>query len=221
MFIGYDPREAIAHHVCADSLMRHSSQPVEITPLYLPHLRNYRELHTDCSNQFIYSRFLVPALCDYHGMALYLDGDMVIRGDIAELFAAAQADYSKCVWVGKHDYKTKQATKYMGNKNEDYPRKNWSSVIVWNCASFPNRKLSPNYVQNATGAELHRFGWIGEEKIGTLPLEWNWLVGEYPPNPRAKLLHYTLGIPDFPEYADSDHAEDWRAARALAIKCGD
>lgn len=221
VFIGYDPREAIAFHVCADSIIRNSSQPVEITPLYLPHLNNYKELHTDGSNQFIYSRFLVPALCDYHGFALFMDGDMVVNGDVSELFDIAASNYSVSAWVCKHDYKTNQPIKYLGNKNQDYPRKNWSSVILWNCASFPNRKLTPEYVQNATGAELHRFKWIPDERIGEIPLDWNWLVGEYEPNPKAKLHHYTLGVPEFPEYANSDHSKEWKHAKTLMLQCGE
>lgn len=150
-----------------------------------------------------------------------MDGDMVVNGDVAELFDMAQANYGVSAWVCQHDYKTKQQIKYLGNRNEDYPRKNWSSVILWNCASFPNRKLTPEYVQKATGADLHRFGWIGDDRIGEIPPAWNWLVSEYEPNPDAKLLHYTLGIPDFPEYADCDHAEDWRKAKALMTNCGE
>ena len=150
-----------------------------------------------------------------------MDGDMVVNGDVSELFNIAQANYGTSAWVCKHNYQTKQQIKYLGNRNEDYPRKNWSSVILWNCASFPNRKLTPEYVQKATGAELHRFGWIGDDRIGEIPLEWNWLVSEYEPNHDAKLLHYTLGIPDFPEYADCDHADDWRKAKALMTNCGE
>lgn len=221
VFIGFDPREAVAFHVCADSIIRNSSQPVSITPLYLPHFRKvlgYDELHTDGSNSFIYSRFLVPALCDFQGWALFLDGDMLVKGDIADLWA--MRDPYKDVMVVQHDYKTKAAQKYLGAKNEDYPRKNWSSVILWNCGNFPNRRLSPEFVASQTGAYLHRFQWIDyPERIGALPKEWNWLVDEYPHNDDAKLLHYTLGGPYFHDYANCDHAADWNAARQLANHC--
>lgn len=221
VFIGYDPREAVAFHVCADSIIRNSSQPVEITPLYLPHLRGYKESHKDGSNQFIYSRFLVPSLCDFRGWAIYLDGDMVVHGDIYELALLGQSAPGMAVHVVKHDYTTKHKGKYLGNKNEDYPRKNWSSVIVWNCGSFLNRHLLAKFVEEASGEQLHRFQWLPDERIGEIPPDWNWLVGEYPPNFQAKLYHYTLGIPDFPEYSDSDHSNEWDNAKKLMLQCGE
>ena len=168
--------------------------PVEFYPLALPLLKGlYRENHGDGSNAFIYSRFLVPYLCSFKGHAIYLDGDMVVKADIAELWA--MRDHLKAVQVVKHDYRTKHPVKYFGAKNEDYPRKNWSSVMLWNCAHYANRKLGPEYVAGNTGAHLHRFQWLPDERIGSIPLEWNWLVGEYADNPQAKLLHYTLGTP--------------------------
>ena len=129
IFIGYDPREAIAYHVCANSIIRHSSVPVSLIPLALNNFKDYTETHTDGSNQFIYSRFLVPYLMDYTGQAIFMDGDMIVRGDIAELWALRELD--KDVQVVKHDYKTKMKEKYLGSKNEDYPRKNWSSVMIF------------------------------------------------------------------------------------------
>ena len=220
VFIGFDPREAVAYHTCADSIIRNCSEPVSITPLYLPHVLKalgYTEGHTDGSNSFIYSRFLVPALCDFQGWALFLDGDMVVKGDLAELWA--MRDPAKDCMVVKHDYKTKAGEKYLGARNEDYPRKNWSSVILWNCGNFPNRQLTPDKVKASDGAFLHRFQWLYDERIGDLPKEWNWLVDEYPENPAAKLLHYTLGGPYFNEYANCDHSEDWRMAHRLANHC--
>ena len=169
IFIGYDPREAIAFHTCANSIIRHASQPVQIVPLALNLLTDYKETHTDGSNQFIYSRFLVPHLMKYQDWAIFMDGDMIVRDDIVKLWELRQ--YNKDVMVVKHDYKTKMPIKYLGAKNEDYPRKNWSSVILWNCSSYPNRKLTPEFVQQATGAQLHRFSWIDDERIGELPIE--------------------------------------------------
>jgi len=217
VFIGYDPREAIAYHVCANSIIRNSSVPVAIVPVALNLFRDYTETHTDGSNQFIYSRFLVPHLMDYQGWAIFIDGDMIVRGDIAELWALI--DSFKDVIVVKHDYKTRMTKKYLGSPNEDYPRKNWSSVILWNCASYPNRKLTPKFVQQATGAELHRFSWIDDSRIGTLPPEWNWLPDEYGPNESAKLLHYTLGTPCFQEFADTPQGDEWHKERILTEYC--
>ena len=152
-------------------------------------------------------------MCDYSGHAIYIDGDMIVKGDLAELWA--MRDSYMGVQVVKHDYKTKRAKKYLGAKNEDYPRKNWSSVILWNCAHTPNRDLTPEYVQASTGAHLHRFAWLDDSRIGEMPKEWNWLVDEYEHNDNAKLLHYTLGTPCFDEFATCDHNSDWHQERQI------
>jgi lipopolysaccharide biosynthesis glycosyltransferase len=217
IFIGYDPREAIAFHTCVNSIIRHASQPVSIMPLALNNFQDYTETHTDGSNQFIYSRFLVPHLMDYQGQAIFMDGDMIVRGDIAELWA--MRDLGKDVQVVKHDYKTRMPVKYLGSKNEDYPRKNWSSVMIFNCQNFPTRKLTPDYIQKSTGAHLHRFEWTTDDRVGTLPPEWNWLPDEYGANPDAKLLHYTLGTPCFHEFADTPQGSEWHRERILTEYC--
>ena len=217
IFIGYDPREAIAYHACVNSIIRNASRPVSIVPVALNLFRDYEETHTDGSNHFIYTRFLVPYLMGFSGSAIFIDGDMIVRGDIAELWALR--DMSKDVQVVKHDYKTRMPVKYLGSPNEDYPRKNWSSVILWNCNSFPNRKLMPAFIQQATGGELHRFTWLEDDRIGELPPEWNWLPDEYGPNPAAKLLHYTLGTPCFHEFADTPMAAEWHRERILTEYC--
>jgi len=217
VFIGYDPREAIAFHTCVNSIVRHASQPVSIIPLALNNFGDYTETHTDGSNQFIYSRFLVPHLMSYSGHAIFMDGDMIVRGDIAELWAMRLLD--KDVQVVKHDYKTRMTTKYLGSKNEDYPRKNWSSVMIFNCSNYPTRKLTPEYIQKSTGAHLHRFQWTSDDRVGTLPPEWNWLPDEYGANPDAKLLHYTLGTPCFHEFATTPMADEWHRERMFAEYC--
>ena len=217
VFIGYDPREAIAFHVCANSIIRQASRPVSIIPLALNLFQDYTETHTDGSNQFIYSRFLVPHLTDYSGWAIFIDGDMIVRGDIAELWDL-QNPYMD-VMVVKHDYKTRMPVKYLGAKNEDYPRKNWSSVILWNCNSFPNRQLTPEFIQQSTGSFLHRFTWLDDERVGELPKEWNWLPDEYGENLDAKLLHYTLGTPCFQEFADTPQGSEWHRERILTEYC--
>jgi len=217
VFVGYDPREAIAYHTCVNSIIRNSSQPVAIVPVALNLFQDYAETHTDGSNHFIYTRFLVPYLMEYTGHAIFIDGDMIVRGDIAELWALR--DPKMDVQVVKHDYKTRMPVKYLGAKNEDYPRKNWSSVILWNCASFPNRRLTPEFVQHSTGSELHRFSWIDDDRIGALSPEWNWLPDEYGPNTDARLLHYTLGTPCFQEFADTPQGNEWHRERILTEYC--
>lgn len=217
IFIGYDPREAIAYHVCANSIIRNSSVPVSITPLALNNFKDYTETHTDGSNQFIYSRFLVPYLMNYRGWAIFMDGDMIVRGDIAELWELRN---NMCdVMVVKHDYQTRMKEKYLGSKNENYPRKNWSSVILWNCGNHPNRRLTPEFIEKSTGADLHRFTWVDDSRIGELPRAWNWLPDEFGPNPDAKLLHYTLGTPCFHEFSTTPQGDEWHRERILTEYC--
>lgn len=217
IFVGYDPREAIAFHVCVNSIIRHASHPVAIMPLALNLFQDYEETHTDGSNHFVYSRFLVPYLMDYKGWAIFIDGDMILRDDIVKLWELRES--SMDVMVVKHDYKTRMKKKYMGARNEDYPRKNWSSVILWNCSSFPNQRLTPEFVQQSTGAYLHRFTWIDDNRIGELPKDWNWLPDELGTNPNAKLLHYTLGTPCFHEFADTPQSEEWHRERIYTEYC--
>ena len=208
VFIGYDPREAVAYHVCVNSIIRNTRRPVSFTPLALNTLNCvYEEKHCDGSNDFIYSRFLVPYLCGFSGIAVFIDGDMLVKGDICELMD--YIDSGEAVSVVQHDYKTRHSTKYLGNRNEDYPRKNWSSVIVWNCSHMANRKLTPERVSDLPGSYLHRFAWLNDDEIGMIQKEWNWLVSEYEHNDDAKLLHYTIGTPCFKAYSDADHSAEW------------
>jgi lipopolysaccharide biosynthesis glycosyltransferase len=217
IFIGYDHREAIAYHVCANSIIRHSSKPVSLTPLALQNMQDYEEKHTDGSNQFIYSRFLVPHLMEYKEWAIFMDGDMLLRDDIEKLWALR--DESKAVMVVKHDYKTKMTEKYLGSKNENYPRKNWSSVILWNCGHPANSVVTPEFIQTATGAQVHRFTWLDDSLIGELPIEWNWLPDEFGANQEAKLLHYTLGTPSFHDFATTPMGDEWHRERIYTDYC--
>lgn len=214
IFIGYDAKETIAYHVCVNSIIRQSTQPLNIVPLALNLLSDYKETHTDASNQFAYTRFLIPYLMDYKGYAIFIDGDMVLQEDITNLYKLFDSNYA--VQVVKHDYKTKRSTKYLGAKNEDYPRKNWSSVVIWNCAHPKNKMLTTDFVQTASGSQLHRFTWLDDADIGTLPVEWNWLADEYGENPNAKLIHYTLGTPCFEEFANTPMSELWHTELKLA-----
>ena len=154
---------------------------------------------------------------EYEGWAIFIDGDMILRTDIVELWNLCDA--TKDVMVVKHNYQTRMTEKYLGARNENYPRKNWSSVILWNCSSYPNRKLTPDFVQQSTGAELHRFTWLDDARIGELPPEWNWLPDEFGANTNAKLLHYTLGTPCFHEFATTPQGEEWHREHMLADYC--
>ena len=214
LVVGFDQREAVAYHTFCQSVLEKASLPVQVIPLAENTLAGYRETHSDGSNKFIYSRFLTPYLNDFSGWAIFADGDMVCQTDIKELWDLR--DESKALLVVKHNYQTKAHTKYLGNKNENYPRKNWSSLILWNCAHPAHRQLTPEFVQKQSGAYLHRFSWLPDQQIGELPKTWNWLAIEYDNNPEAKLIHYTLGTPCFKEYAKTSMAELWHASNLRA-----
>jgi lipopolysaccharide biosynthesis glycosyltransferase len=205
--VGFDQREAVAYHAFCQSIIEKSSLPIQFTPLAINTLKGYQETHTDKSNDFIYSRFLTPYLSDFKGWAIFFDGDMICQADIKELWDLK--DESKALMVVKHDYQTKANIKYLGNKNENYPRKNWSSVILWNCAHPKHQILTPSFIANQTGKYLHRFSGLDDEDIGEVNREWNWLAIEYPENRDAKLIHYTLGTPCFKDYRDTDMADIW------------
>ena len=142
---------------------------------------------------------------------------MIVRSDITELWDFKDNDAA--VSVVKHNYKTSRSVKYLGYPNQDYPRKNWSSVMLWNCGHADNRQLTPVSIQTFTGEYLHRFCWLNDDQIGTLPTEWNWLPDEYGVNDQAKLLHYTLGTPCFHDFADTPQATAWHREKMLTEFC--
>jgi len=207
LYVGYDEREAIAYHVFCHSVIKNTSIPVKITPLVLSQLKEFNETHQDRSNDFVYSRFLTPYLNEFDGWAIFADGDMICQADLKELIG--MADPNKALMVVKHDYQTKASIKYLGNINENYPRKNWSSLILWNCSHPKHKILTPEFVSKQTGKFLHRFSWLDDNDIGELPIEWNWLACEYEKNTEAKLIHYTLGTPCFKDFRGTDMAEIW------------
>jgi lipopolysaccharide biosynthesis glycosyltransferase len=214
--IGFDQRESIAYHTFTQSIIEKSSLPVSFIPLAINALKGYKETHTDKSNDFIYSRFLSPHLNSFEGWAIFADGDMICQADIKELWNLR--DESKALLVVKHDYQTKTHKKYLGNINENYPRKNWSSVILWNCAHPKHKILTPEFIASQTGKYLHRFSWLDDNDIGELPKEWNWLAIEYPENKNAKLIHYTLGTPCFKEYKNTEMADIWYETYSRTIQ---
>ena len=214
--IGFDQRESVAYHTFSQSIIEKSSLPVAFIPLAINALKDYKETHTDKSNDFIYSRFLTPYLNDFKGWAIFADGDMICQADIKELWDLK--DESKALLVVKHDYQTKAHQKYLGNVNENYPRKNWSSVILWNCAHPKHKILMPDFIANQTGKYLHRFSWLNDDDIGELPAEWNWLAIEYPENRKAKLIHYTLGTPCFKDYRNTEMSDVWHETQQRIIQ---
>jgi lipopolysaccharide biosynthesis glycosyltransferase len=208
--IGFDQRESVAYHTFCQSIIEKASSPISFMPLAINNLSDYKETHSDKSNDFVYSRFLTPYLNEFKGWAIFADGDMICQADIKELWDLR--DDTKALLVVKHDYQTKAHLKYLDNINENYPRKNWSSVILWNCGHPKHKVLTPEFIANQTGKYLHRFSWLNDDEIGELPKDWNWLAIEYPENKEAKLIHYTLGTPCFEDYKNTEMAELWHSA---------
>lgn len=212
LFYGFDHREEAGAHAFVSSVVHRSSEPVAFVPLDLGMLKKvYHGGQRDGSNAFIYSRFLVPYLSGFEGFAIFADGsDMLCLSDIAELWA--MRDPFKAVQVVQHNYKTKANRKYIGTSmeadNADYPCKNWSSLMIMNCAHHSWRDITPGFVEDTSGAYLHRFQFLEPRYVGTLPIQWNWL-DEYGENPEAKIVHWTLGTPAFKHYADAPHAKDF------------
>lgn len=210
IFVGYDSKEPVAYHVLCHSLIKTSSVPFSVIPIALNNLAGIfrRERLNLQSTEFSFSRFLVPLLSEYVGWSLFMDCDMLVRHDIADLFILRDERYA--AMVCKHDYVPKDTVKFLGQTQTQYAKKNWSSVILFNNSLC--KKLTVDYVNSASGLELHQFKWLeSDNQIGSLPLEWNWLVGEYPHNPLAKNVHFTRGGPYFKEYNDCDYADEWFA----------
>ena len=208
IFIGYDNKERVAYNVLSHSIIQNSTKPVSITPIALNNLKDdfVRERNNLSSTEFSFSRFMIPHLMNYQGWALFMDCDMLMFEDIAELWR--ERDDSKAIQVCKHDYTPKEKTKFLGQPQTAYPKKNWSSFMLMNCKKCT--QLTPDYVNKASGLELHQFKWLeSEDLIGELPLEWNWLVGEYEHKDNVKNVHYTEGGPWFKEYRDVDYSQDW------------
>ena len=206
VFIGFDEGEKVSYHVLSESIRRQSSVPVSITPLCLSNLPEFkRKLQPNQSTEFAFSRFLVPYLSEYKGWSLFLDCDMMFRDNIKNLWD--MIDENKSIMCCKHDYIPKQYVKFRGAKNEAFPKKNWSSFMLMNNQRC--KMLTKEYVETASGLELHQFKWTHEENVGELPLEWNWLVGEYDYNKNAKNVHWTLGGPYFKDYKNSEYADEW------------
>ena len=214
IFIGWDSREEDAYKVCVHTIKKHASKDVEIVPLKRDELIKQglytRDEGGNVSTEFAYTRFLTPHLTGYKGWALFIDCDFLFTKDVAELFAMTDDEYAlMCV---KHDYVPRNAVKMDGQKQVSYPRKNWSSCILWNCGHPSNKALTKDIVSEEAGAFLHRFQFLKDEEIGELPLEWNWLEGEYdkPETPPA-VIHFTNGGPWFENWQDVDYAELWRS----------
>lgn len=222
VFIGFDPVESVAWHTMAHSIFRHSSKPVAIIPVNIRNLHSIYNRPRDPkqSNEFSFTRFLVPYLSEYSGYSLFFDCDMLLRSDISEIFDVIEKDPGKAVYVVKHTYEPRDDIKYLNTVQYKYPRKNWSSVVLWNCAHPANTIITPEFVNSATGLDLHRFTWLKDEEIGGLDVRWNWLVGEYDDPPAdVKNVHWTVGGPYFHEFQNADFSEEWREENKSMTYC--
>jgi len=200
LFCGYDEREAFGWHVFVSSVIRRCSGPLFVIPIQ-------DKEPTDGSNAFTYARYKVAEMCGFEGWAIFADAcDMVCLGDLADLWAMRNDQYA--VQLVKQSYRTRNPLKYLGTTmqcpNVDYPRKNWSSLMLINCAA-------PEWKQCEAGMKAHRFTGFKEERIGDLPAEWNCLVDENQSSEGAKILHWTAGIPGFDLYKTAARAADWHA----------
>lgn len=231
IYLGYEPREAAAYAVCRGSLLRHLSESISVHGLVLAQLQadglytrpierisdrlfdtisRRPDYNGAMSTEFAISRFLVPTLAG-SGWALFMDGsDMLVRGDMARLFALA--DPSKAVMCVQHDYQPSRREKMRGEIQTPYGRKNWSSLMLFNCDHPAVKWLTPERVNSLTGLELHQFAWLADREIGALPAEWNFLVGETENCQEPSVVHFTNGVPSTPGYAESQYADEWRAA---------
>jgi len=221
VFVGYDAREAVAFSVLAYSIHARASEPVTIAPLMLSQLSRTltRERHTLQSTDFSFSRFLVPHLCGFRGWALFLDCDMLMLDDVANLWALR--DERNAVMVVKHSHVPQETRKFLNEPQSQYEKKNWSSVMLLNCAKCT--ALTEDYVNTATGLQLHRFEWLGDDGlIGELPRRWNHLADYDPPKPIAELsnIHYTIGGPYIEGFEKCAYADLWFAERDRMLYAG-
>ena len=221
-FIGYDSKEDIAYRVCKQSLLNNSTSNIKVKSLKLYELiaKNFYTRAVDplASTEFTYSRFLIPALMNYKGWAIFCDCDFLFFKDINLLFDTIEGD--RAVYCVKHDYKPKEKHKMDGQQQTIYPRKNWSSFIIFNCAHPSNKKLSIDLVNSETGSFLHQFKWLKDEEIGGLDERWNWLEGWTSGHNDKKpyAVHYTRGGPWFDEWQDVEFASEWINERDEYLK---
>ncbi len=215
IYIGYDSREDLAYQVSKFSILNKSNE-IDVHPLKLNELREkklyWRDEDKLGSTEFTFSRFLIPELNDYKGWALFCDCDLLFLEDTNNLFNLADDKYA--IMCAQHDYTPKEGMKMDGKAQTIYPRKNWSSVVLWNCGHPSNKKINAELVNNpeTTGKYLHRFSWLKDEEIGSISHEWNWLVGWYnePSDGKPKALHYTEGGPWFENYRNCEYNKEWK-----------
>lgn len=228
VFVGYDPAEDLAFQVCRRSMRESLSAPrtpgVLIEPICLAALRTAglyrRPFYVDdgqahdaidgkpFSTEFAFTRFLVPALCQWSGWALFCDCDFLWRADVRDLFDLKNDGYAAMVVKHRH-VPAEQRKMRDGQVQTRYDRKNWSSLVLWNCGHPANRGLTPFMVNTQPGWWLHGFRWLADVLIGEVPMGWNWLEGYSSPDINPMAIHYTRGTPDVDGHQNAAHASDW------------
>lgn len=229
IWIGWDPREAAAFAVARASCKRRLTRPIPIKGLVLDDLKEaglyrrpteYRASAADkpimwdvisdapMSTEHANARFLVPHLAGT-GWALFMDGDMLVRGNLARVFE--DLDSSKAVYCVQHRHEPPPGIKMDGQTQTRYARKNWSSMMVINCDHEANKALTVEMVNSIPGRDLHRFCWLEDDLIGELSPKWNYLIGHTMAPVDPVICHFTDGVPDMPGYNDVAFAEEWRA----------
>lgn len=214
LFVGYDRREPVVNWVFKDSVLDKTSIPVAFQDVSLRVLEGmgawWRKRDPLQSTDFSLARFMVPWMCGFKGWAVFADGDMLCRGDLAKLWELRDDRYAVRV-VRHEEYQPEEAVKFLGQAQTRYQRKNWSSVMLFNCEACT--VLTPEYANSAPPCDLHQFAWVRDSAvIGALPLSFNHLVGVYPYDKHADIVHFTAGAPIFKEYALADYADEWWAA---------
>ena len=208
IFIGYDSKMPALTHVLSQSIYARASKPVSVTPLILTQLDGIltREYDPLQSTEFSFSRFLTPYLSNFYGWSIFADNDVIAQDDIVKLWNLRDEKYA--VMVVKHEHNPVEGVKFLNMPQTRYEKKNWSSIMLFNNAKC--RILTPDYVNTASGLDLHQFKWLeNDHLIGSLPMEWNHLVGYNEPNPNAKLVHYTIGGPYFTDYSNCEFSQAW------------
>jgi hypothetical protein len=213
VFIGYDSKQDIAYHVLRYSILKHTSQPLDVRPIVLSELQFPRRVDPLAATEFTYTRFLVPYLCGFAGRALFMDSDMLCLGDLSELFRLSLDPY--WIRVVKHDHCPLDGVKMDGRAQRSYPRKNWSSLMLMDCEKLT--AWSFENVLGKSGAWLHRFEPIPDERLGELPPEWN-VLDRY--DDHTKMIHYTVGGPWLPNYRNHPYGGIWFQYRGEAIRGG-
>jgi lipopolysaccharide biosynthesis glycosyltransferase len=210
IFVGYDSREVPAYSACIKSIKDNCKREVNIIELNTSNLKQSniytREKDLLSSTEFTFSRFLIPHLCNYSGWALFCDCDFIFLEDVEELFSLADDRFA--VMCVQHNYVPANKTKMDDKVQHIYPRKNWSSLVLWNCSHPSNKKITPDVVNTQSGQYLHRFSWLKDDEIGNIPLQWNWLVGWYkePSDGYPKALHFTEGGPWFDNFKNCEYS---------------